>query len=214
MKELGRKIIFDTPQEILDPEHTVLIVWNVQNSFVRHTYNPQEFQRNIKSLLWSARMSRVRVIYSRYTEVDADFQYPWTVFLEMTKRRLTDPTRLQLQFQPGTGDSEIHESVEPAVNDIILNVRLHSLFYGSQFDSMMRAAGITTVVFSGVGTELGIENSVREASVMGYYTVVCKECVTTQDKSAQEISLKNMEDIALVYPLREILNQWKGRMQG
>lgn len=214
MKELGRKIIFDSPKEILDPDHTALVIWNAQNGFVQRTYNSLEFEQNIKSLLWSARMARVRVVYSRHTELDIDFQHPWAVYLEMVRRRLTEPDRLQLLFQPGTGDSDIHESVEPAVNDIILNIRSDSLFYGSQFDSMMRAAGITTVVFSGVGTETGLENSVREASVRGYYTVVCKECVTTYDRNAQEISLKNMENVALVYPLNEILNHWKGSKKG
>lgn len=211
MKEIGQRIIFDEPDEILDPQHTVLVIWNVQEALMPQVFNSTELQNNVRRLLASARMAGVKVVYSRSIETDLDFEFPWTIFLSMRRRKLSDPRKLPFTFEPGTGDSNIHDSVVPSVNDVVINNRSGSLFYGSHFDAMMRGAGISTVIFSGIGTELGIENSVREASTRGYYTVVCRDCVSTFSKEANDVSIKNMSNVALLYGLDEITELWKRR---
>ena len=36
-----------------------------------------------------------------------------------------------------------------------------SIFIGTDFERMIRNAGITTIIFSGIATELGVESSTR-----------------------------------------------------
>jgi len=38
-----------------------------------------------------------------------------------------------------------------------------SIFIGADFERMIRNAGITTIIFSGIATELGVESSARDA---------------------------------------------------
>jgi tyrosyl-tRNA synthetase len=43
MKNIGNKIIYNNTQEILDPSHTALVVWDVQNTSVKRIFNKEEF---------------------------------------------------------------------------------------------------------------------------------------------------------------------------
>jgi nicotinamidase-related amidase len=42
---------------------------------------------------------------------------------------------------------------------------------------MLRNAGIITIVFTGIATEIGIESSARDAFNRGFYSVVISDCV-------------------------------------
>jgi len=70
---------------------------------------------------------------------------------------------------------------------------------------MMRNRSITTLTFTGIATEIGIESSARDASNRGFYPVVVSDCVSSMDQDAHERSLKNLDKIAIVKNSAEIL---------
>jgi hypothetical protein len=43
MQKIGDKIVYNTIDEILDPSHTALVVWDVQNTSVKRIFNKEEF---------------------------------------------------------------------------------------------------------------------------------------------------------------------------
>ena len=69
----------------------------------------------------------------------------------------------------------------------------------------MRNRSITTLTFTGIATEIGIESSARDASNRGFYPVVVSDCVSSMDQDAHERSLKNLDKIAIVKNSAEIL---------
>ena len=50
-----------------------------------------------------------------------------------------------------------------------------SIFIGTDFERMVRNAGITTIVFTGIATELGVESSARDALNRDFYSVVVSD---------------------------------------
>lgn len=48
MQNIGDKIIYNTINEIINPSHTALVVWDVQNMLVNRFFNKNEFTKNIK----------------------------------------------------------------------------------------------------------------------------------------------------------------------
>jgi nicotinamidase-related amidase len=70
---------------------------------------------------------------------------------------------------------------------------------------MMRNKGMTTLIFTGIATEAGIESSARDASNRGFYPVVASDCVSSMDKDAHERSLKNLAKTAVVTTSADIL---------
>jgi nicotinamidase-related amidase len=70
---------------------------------------------------------------------------------------------------------------------------------------MMRNRGVTTLIFTGIATEFGVESSARDASNRGFYPVVVSDCVSSLDKEAHERSLKNLAKLLIVQKSVDIL---------
>jgi nicotinamidase-related amidase len=67
---------------------------------------------------------------------------------------------------------------------------------------------LTTVVFTGIATEYGIESSARDASSRGFYSVVVSDCVSSPDKNGHTRPLENMKKIITIISSKEIENIW------
>lgn len=67
MKTLGNLEIYDILREIVDPEHTALVLWDCQNALVNMIFNREDFLKNLKALLAAAREKNIPVIYTLIT---------------------------------------------------------------------------------------------------------------------------------------------------
>ena len=61
---INGKTIYSEVNEIVDPSHTALVVWDVQNLLVDSIFNKEEFTRNIYFLIESARKSKISIFYT------------------------------------------------------------------------------------------------------------------------------------------------------
>jgi nicotinamidase-related amidase len=83
-----------------------------------------------------------------------------------------------------------------------------SIFIGTDFERMIRNAGITTIIFSGISTELGIESSARDALNRDFYPIIVSDAVSSSDKDSHTRSLQNMERFLTVVIINELANIW------
>ena len=113
MQDIDGKTIYSTIQEIIDPAHTALVVWDVQKMLVDFIFNKQEFIRNINFLIDAARKSKITIFYTTiemlplkyessarlytYTKLFASHQKPMQSPLE--KRDLSLKIGLKDDFQ-------------------------------------------------------------------------------------------------------------------
>ena len=73
---------------------------------------------------------------------------------------------------------------------------------------MVRNAGIATLVFTGIATEIGIESSARDASNRGFFAVVARDAVSSPSRENHERSLQNLGNLILLMETGEILKMW------
>ena len=106
----------------------------------------------------------------------------------------------------GSKEREIPESLKPHQTDVVLEKPAASIFVGTNFENLMRNRGISTLIFTGIATEIGIESSARDASNRGFFPVVVSDCVSSRDQEAHERSLKNLNKIVIVENSADILN--------
>jgi nicotinamidase-related amidase len=62
MQDIDGKRIYSTLQEIVEPSHTAIVVWDVQNLLVDSIFKSS--LRNINLLIESARRSKINILYS------------------------------------------------------------------------------------------------------------------------------------------------------
>jgi nicotinamidase-related amidase len=73
MKKFLNKTIYESIKEIVNPEHTALVVWDVQNALVNNIFNKKEFLSNLKTVISKAREKGVSVIYSKITPLPPQY---------------------------------------------------------------------------------------------------------------------------------------------
>jgi nicotinamidase-related amidase len=204
MIKAGEIVVYETLSEIIDPGHTCLIVWDVQNGLVDRTFNKEEFIANLKGLVENLR-NKMPVVYTLISPLPREFQSSWNIYNMMRRYNVKEVDKLPNFMPPGSREREIPEAVKPGKNDVMLDKPTASIFIGTNFENMMRNRGITTLIFSGIATEFGIESSARDASNRGFYPVVVSDCVSSMDKDAHERSLRNLDKIAVVKTSADIL---------
>ncbi|MEM0094853.1 MAG: isochorismatase family cysteine hydrolase [Candidatus Micrarchaeaceae archaeon] len=188
--------IYSSLDEIVEPSHTALIVWDVQNMLVNRIFNRDEFIGNLNRLIEAARGADVPVFYTKITPLPEKFE-----------------SKARLAFMKNWGslgnDKSLFElAVQPTDKDIVLNKNTASVFVGTNFELMARNAGIETLVFTGIATEIGVESSARDALNRGFYAVVAKDAVSSGDKEAHERSLANMQKLLLLASSKDIADIW------
>lgn len=208
MKTLGKLTIFENPKEIANPEHTALVLWDCQNGLVDHIFNRDEYLVNLKALLTAGRRHRIPVIYTKITPLPAGYQSSWSIHQAMKRFGIDDPSKIPVFMKPGSPEAEIAAALAPVEGDVVLNKHTANIFFGTNFEQLMRFRGIQTILFTGIATEYGVEHSAREAAIRGFYTVVVSDCVSSPDKTAHEMALKIISRMCLVLPSKDIIKEW------
>jgi nicotinamidase-related amidase len=196
--------VYQEMSEIVDPSHSCLIVWDVQNGLVDRIFNKEEFISNVKGLVDVLR-GKMPVVYTLITPLPREFQSSWGIFNMMRRFNVKEVDKLPNFIPQGSQEREIPLVLKPAKGDLTLEKATASIFIGTNFENIMRNRNITTLIFTGIATEAGIESSARDASNRGFYPVVVSDCVSSMDKNAHERSLKNLEKAAIVRSAAEIL---------
>lgn len=204
MKKANGIVIYENLQEIAEPSHSCLIVWDVQNGLVDRIFNKEEFLGNLAVILKGLR-GRMPVVYTLITPPAMGFRHSWYLYSMMRRFNVKEVGDLPAFMAPGSRERKIPEAVKPEEGDSVLEKPTASIFIGTNFEHMMRARGITTLLFAGISTEIGIESSARDASNRGFYPVVISDCISSMNREAHERSLKNMEKIVIVTDSGEIL---------
>jgi len=209
MKNVNGIAVYENFGEIVTPEHSCLVVWDVQNGLVDTIFNKDEFLDNLKRLIESLR-GKIPVVYTIITPLRREFTSSWGYYSAMKRFNVSDPDKLPQFMAAGSREREIPEAVRPAQSDLVLEKSTANIFIGTNFEYLMRNRGITTLLFTGIATEFGIETSARDASCRGFYPVVVSDCVSSRDKEAHQRSLANLEKLVIVEDSSAILRSIHG----
>ncbi len=201
--------IYQELPEIVAPAHSCLVVWDVQNGLVDRIYNKDEFLSNLKVFAETLRR-KMPVVYTLVTPPPKDFQSSWALYSMMRRYNIKEVEKLPRFMAPGSREREIPDAVKPREGDILLDKPTASIFIGTNFENLMRNRGITTLIFTGIATEMGVESSARDASCRGFYPVVTSDCVSSMDRDAHERSLKNLARVVIVRTSAEIMQSLEG----
>jgi nicotinamidase-related amidase len=204
MKDINGIIIYENLREIVDPRHSCLVVWDVQNGLVDRIFNKEEFMTTLKPFLDTVH-KRMPVFYTLITPLPRDFASSWSLYSMMKRFNVDDVSKLPSFMARGSQESMIPGAIAPEKGDMVIEKSFASIFLGTNFESMLRNRAITTIIFTGIATEMGIESSARDASNRGFYPVVVSDCVSSMDGKAHERSLKNMSRLFIVEAAGTIL---------
>ena len=204
MKDAHGIRVYENLAEIVDPSHTCLVVWDVQNGLVDRIYNKSEFISTLKPFIGALR-GRVPVFYTLITPLPGQFASSWFTYSMMRRFNVDEVSKLPPFMAPGSKDRLVSEPVRPHPEDMVIEKATANIFLGTNFEFMLHNRNIKTIIFTGIATEIGVESSARDAANRGFYPVVVSDCVSSMDREAHDRSLKNMARLLLVAHSTEVL---------
>jgi nicotinamidase-related amidase len=212
MFELAGKKIPSTLAEIVEPQRTALLIWDMEYAIAPNAFNYNSILSNLKDLADLARQIHVPIFYSVQTAFDlAKEEAAVWVRVRMKRAKASDPNHLLSEKEDPQG-REIVAELKPQSRDIVFQKRRPDGFVGTDFDLMLRSRGIGTILIGGVATEGGIEGTARTGRNLGYEMVILKDCVGSRNRELHELALKLMEQTHFeVATAKEIRDSWGGK---
>ncbi|WP_454814503.1 cysteine hydrolase family protein [Labrys neptuniae] len=187
---------FDYPYDgRLDARCTALIVIDLQEDFLspmgyfaRQGYDPSPLRAilpTVNRLIDAARAAGIRIIHTRqgYRGDMADMT-PYEKWRR--KRAGLDGTQVLLRSSPGF---EIVSDIEVRPEDIIVDKTCNGAFTYTDFEHVLRAQGITHLLFSGCTTDVCVHTTLREACDRNFQCLTISDACASGDQRAHEAAL-------------------------
>ena len=110
----------------------------------------------------------------------------------------------------GSGKAEIVPQLTPQDGDIVLTHQRVGGFSASQLDVILRSRGIDTVLFAGVATNASVESTARQASDLGYRTIVVADACSAADPGAHDAAIASLGLLAEITTTAEAVQALSG----
>ena len=213
MKQVNGVPVYDTLDELIAPDHTAVVVVDVQNDFCHPDGHFAHAGKDL-SLIEDA-LPRMRRLVSESQALGIA-----TVFV--TQQTLPDnasdsPAWLRFKTRdgkapdytiPGSWGAELVDGLAVRQEDLVVPKFRPDAFLRTNLDSQLRARGIETVVVLGVVTEGCVESTVRTASYLDYYVVVVRDAVASPNRVQHDGSLRLFEARYPLHDCAELLAAW------
>jgi nicotinamidase-related amidase len=103
------------------------------------------------------------------------------------------PLRGAKVLEQGSRAAAIVDELKPAKGDISISKYRMSGFWDTELDSVLRNAGITTLLFGGVNADQCVLATLMDANFLGYDTILVEECsATTSPDYCMQATLYNV----------------------
>jgi nicotinamidase-related amidase len=205
--------LLETLDEIVDPKHTALLLWDFAENVVLNRYSTADLVRNSSRLLAAARKHHVLTIFSHQNNmrIVGDTGAP-TVRMRMTRARkpVADIAR-EPEPKGFPPKPQLVEAMRPQPDEIVFEKFIPNAFLGTSFEWWLRKYAIKTVILTGVNVATGINGTAREAISRGFYAVIARDCVGTNSPEDYAAAVHYMEKIFDVFDSTEIIRCWDKR---
>ncbi len=105
----------------------------------------------------------------------------------------------------GSRGAEIIPELAPQPDDVVVNHTRVTGFHGTPLDSVLRTHNIKAVVITGVSTNLSVEGTAREATNLGYRTIVVSDACATDSEAQHQATLATMGHLGEVATSAEVI---------
>ena len=92
----------------------------------------------------------------------------------------------------GSAKAEIVPQLTPQDGDVVVTHQRVGGFSASQLDGILRSRGVDTVLFAGVATNASVEGTARQASDLGYRTIIVADACSAADQGSHDASIASL----------------------
>ena len=183
-----------------DPATTALVIIDMQRDFVEpggfgetlgnDVSHLQAVVPPLRKVLETARAVGLTVIHTREGHVpDLSDCPPAKLNRGDPSLRIGAPGPKGRILIRGEYGHDIIDDLAPAPGELVIDKPGKGAFYSTELGTMLSAANITSLVVTGVTTEVCVHTTVREANDRGYECLVLSDCVGSYFPEFQDAGL-------------------------
>jgi len=101
-------------------------------------------------------------------------------------------TAEKMALVAGTPGAAIISELAPQSGDFVIDHRRVTAFHGTELNTLLKRQGITTLVLTGVATNITVEGTAREAANEGYNVIVLADCCSAASPAIHQASLETL----------------------
>jgi ureidoacrylate peracid hydrolase len=193
----------------VDPAHAALIVVDMQNAYASpggyldlagfDISGAAAAIENVKLAIEAARAASMLVVFFQngwdpdYKEAGGPGSPNWHKSNALKTMRERPELHGKL-LAKGGWDYALIDALRPRPEDIVLPKPRYSAFFNTALDSMLRARGIRTLVFTGIATNVCVESTLRDGFFLEYFGVVLDDATHHAGPDfVRQASLYNIE---------------------
>lgn len=169
----------------LSPKQTALVVIDLQNLVVSFPTQPHDARMVVErtSQLASALRAKGGFIVWVRVAFSADGK-------DRIQPACDQPWSLPRELPPDASELAPALSVQPT--DHIVTKRQWGAFYGTDLDLQLRRRNLTTIILTGIATNIGVESTARAALELGYEQIFVEDAMAALAAGQHEHTIKHI----------------------
>jgi nicotinamidase-related amidase len=193
MKEIFGISVPQTLDDVCDPSHLALLVYDMQVGIVGQLKGCGPVTARVAQVLEAARQAGVRTFFTRHLSLPRELMGAFQYRMAMAWQRVDDPTKVQPWFLRDSPGFAIVPELAPRPTEAIFDKLAMSAFEGTPLEMALRDCGITAVAIVGIATEIGIEPTARHAADLGIIPVVIADACGAGHADAAQRSMESLK---------------------
>jgi len=145
----------------------------------------------LSRLLAAARDAGLLIVHTREGhEPDLSDCPPAKLLRGSPSKRIGDPGPYGRILVRGEYGHDILDEVAPEPGEVVIDKPGKGAFYATDLEGVLRAAGVTHLLVTGVTTEVCVHTTVREANDRGFDVLVVSDCVGSYFPEFHRVALE------------------------
>ncbi|HLZ06891.1 MAG TPA: cysteine hydrolase [Bradyrhizobium sp.] len=186
----------DIPQsleDVCDPQHLALVVYDMQVGILRQIKNPEAIVARVSRVLEAARSAGVRIVFMRHMSLPKELMGAFAYRMAMAWQRTDDPEKVSPWFLRDSPGFAITPELAPRASEAIFDKLTMSALEGTPLSIALRDCGITAIALVGVAMEIGIEPTARHAADLGIVPVIVEDACGSGHAEAAHRSVEALK---------------------
>ena len=207
MQNIDGKNVYTELAEVVDPQHSALVVVDLQGDYEREN-GAEQVLTALPPVLTAARQAGVLIIYTRNAQLPGHRSQSPPQLRHMLKTGY-DPDSKQAYYLDASF-AKILPAVAPLAGERVLDKYRASAFVGTELEVILRCNGIQTVVLVGKASDQCVMGTLWDAMGRDYYAVVVEDCISSNRLDGHAAALVQMKEIADLIKSSELIDIWTG----
>ena len=183
--------------EVIRPQETALIVYDMQAGITKQISNGAEIVKNVARVVDAARSTGIRTFFTRHMSLPTELMGAFQFKMAMAWQRADSPEKVKTIFSRDNPAFQIIPELAPRASEGIVDKISMSAFEGTDLEMALRDCGVRSFIICGIALEIGIDPTCRQGADLGLWPILVQDaCGFGNEEAANHslASLKHMGD--------------------